>query len=152
MGLGMAVWIVFSRFVSLCVQLPCSRRPASSVIAHPSRKPGAPWHLDNEATEMTFGPSATAAADRRVNSVRPRRGAARKTQGARLGNPRNASQATAFGRDVQRADVDRFAADVWPIIEAIRATGVSSLGAIADALNARGVRTSRGGRWQVSTV
>ena len=38
----------------------CSRSAASRVTAQPSRKPGAPWHLDSEATETTFGPSATA--------------------------------------------------------------------------------------------
>jgi hypothetical protein len=36
----------------------CLRSALSRVIAHPKRKPGAPWHFENEATEMTFRPSA----------------------------------------------------------------------------------------------
>lgn len=41
---------------------------------------------------------------------------------------------------------------VLPIIKAIQATGASSLRSIAVALNNRGVRTARGGSWQVSNV
>jgi hypothetical protein len=41
---------------------------------------------------------------------------------------------------------------VLPIIREIQATGATSLRAIADALNARGVPTARGGRWQAQTV
>jgi len=38
--------------------------------------------------------------------------AARKAQGARLGNPRNAREAAALGRQVQVADAEAFAANV----------------------------------------
>ena len=37
-------------------------------------------------------------------------------------------------------------------MEDIRASGRTSLGAIADELNARGMLTRRGGRWHKSTV
>jgi DNA invertase Pin-like site-specific DNA recombinase len=40
--------------------------------------------------------------------------AARKAQGGRLGNPRNASEAAALGRKVQVADAVAFAANVLP--------------------------------------
>ena len=39
-----------------------------------------------------------------------------------------------------------------PIIEGIRATGITTLGGIADALNKRGVPTARGGTWYAMTV
>ena len=39
-----------------------------------------------------------------------------------------------------------------PVLQDIRASGHSSLGAIADDLNARGILTRRGGRWHKSTV
>jgi phage protein D len=38
------------------------------------------------------------------------------------------------------------------VIAEIRAGGATSLRAIAGELNARGMRTRRGGRWHVSTV
>ncbi|MBA3519709.1 MAG: recombinase family protein, partial [Rhizobiales bacterium] len=77
---------------------------------------------------------------------------ARKAQGARLRNRSNASDAAALGREVQIGEADRFAANVLPVVEAIRASGVSSLAAIAEALNNRGIRSARGGQWHVSTV
>ena len=78
--------------------------------------------------------------------------AARKAQGARLGNPRNAAEAAAIGREAQATEADRLAANVQPIIQELRASGVSDLRGLAAALNSRGVRTPRGGRWHVSNV
>lgn len=60
--------------------------------------------------------------------------------------------AAALGREVQVSEAYRFAANVLPLIQTIRAAGVTSLRGIAAALNARGVPTARGGRWQVSNV
>jgi len=77
---------------------------------------------------------------------------ARKARGARLGNPTNAPEAAALGREVLVSEADRFAANVLPVIRSIQATGVIGLAGIAAALNARGIPTSRGGRWHVSTV
>ncbi len=50
------------------------------------------------------------------------------------------------------AQADAHAANVLPIVYSIRASGISTLKGLAEALNARGVRTSRGGRWYASTV
>ena len=50
------------------------------------------------------------------------------------------------------ANADRFARDLAPVIADIRAGGYLSLGAIAAELDARGMRTRRGGRWHKSTV
>jgi len=39
-----------------------------------------------------------------------------------------------------------------PIVGSLRASGIRDLRGIADALNTRGVRAARGGRWHVSNV
>jgi len=78
--------------------------------------------------------------------------AARKARGARLGNPRNASEAAAMGRSSLIEGADAFAANVMPVIESLRVAGVRDLRRLAAALNDRGVRTARGGRWHVSNV
>ena len=77
---------------------------------------------------------------------------ARKSRGARLGNPTNASDAAALGRKVQVSEADRFAANVFPLIETVQAAGITSFRGIAAALNARGIPTARRGRWHVSNV
>jgi DNA invertase Pin-like site-specific DNA recombinase len=79
---------------------------------------------------------------------------AAKARGVVLGNPKLA--------DVRRravastkANADRFAKNVAPIIREIQGSGIASRRAIARALNARGVATARGGRWtavQVSSI
>ena len=45
-----------------------------------------------------------------------------------------------------------FAAGVLPIIHQLESNGVTNYQAIAAALNARGVKTARGGEWQSTTV
>jgi len=57
-----------------------------------------------------------------------------------------------MGRRTLAVEADRLAANVLPIVLEIRAAGARGFGAIATALNRRGVRTARGGRWHVSTV
>lgn len=78
--------------------------------------------------------------------------AAKKAQGAKLGNPTNLAAAGVKGRRVGRDAADRFARNVRPVIEQIRASGAASLRAIAAELNARGVATARGGVWEAQTV
>jgi DNA invertase Pin-like site-specific DNA recombinase len=91
--------------------------------------------------------------ERELISQRTREALARKkAQGAKLGNPRNPAEAAAKGREVITASADHFAADMLPIIEGIRAAGITTLGGIADALNKRGVPTARGGTWHAMTV
>ena len=50
------------------------------------------------------------------------------------------------------ATADQHAANVLPVIQAIPRAGATTLREIADALNARGVATARGGRWYAMTV
>lgn len=78
--------------------------------------------------------------------------AAKKAQGVKLGNPVNLAQAGARGAARQRADADTFAANVLPIVRQIQAAGATTYRAVAAALNARGIRTARGGAWHDSTV
>ena len=97
--------------------------------------------------------AALAEKERRMISERTRGAlASRKLQGAKLGNPTSAGRAAAAGRDVQIRAADQFAETIRPIIASLHKAGVTSLRGIAIALNNRGVRTSRGGEWQVSNV
>jgi DNA invertase Pin-like site-specific DNA recombinase len=77
--------------------------------------------------------------------------AAARARGVRLGAPDPAS-AAAIGRKRQREGATRFAANVLPVVAEIRGAGAETLADIAGALNARGVRTARGGQWHASTV
>jgi hypothetical protein len=68
------------------------------------------------------------------------------------GNPANLGEAQAKGAAANRATADVFAVDVLPVVRQIQAAGVTTHRAIAAALNARGIRTARGGAWYDSTV
>ncbi|RYZ74637.1 MAG: recombinase family protein [Proteobacteria bacterium] len=68
---------------------------------------------------------------------------------SRIGEQRIAAQ---LGAASNQEQARQFAQNVFPIIESIRAAGLRSLGSIADALNARGVATARGGQWHAATV
>ena len=72
--------------------------------------------------------------------------AAAKARGTVLGNPRLA-EARIAAHAGSRAGADAFAATVAPAIRSAQAAGAKSLRAIAEALEARGVPTQRGGRW-----
>ena len=97
--------------------------------------------------------AALAEKERRLIADRTRSAlAARKATGALLGNRTNAGEALARGRQALRAEADAFAVNVMPIIDALRSSGITDLRGLAAALNARGIRTARGGRWHVSNV
>lgn len=46
----------------------------------------------------------------------------------------------------------QFAATLLPVIASLQKAGITGYRGIAIALNGRGVRTARGGHWQVSNV
>ena len=97
--------------------------------------------------------AALAEKERRLISERTRAAlAAKKASGARLGNPSNIVLAGESGRQVQVAAADQFAANLLPVIAAIRHTGATTLEAITCALNDRGIRPARGARWYASSV
>jgi len=77
--------------------------------------------------------------------------AAAKARGVVLGNPRLA-EARAKVNDTLQADAAAHAGRVMPAIREAKAAGATTLRAIAEALNARGIATARGGRWQAQTV
>ncbi len=77
--------------------------------------------------------------------------AAARARGVKLGGPK-IREAGGKGRAAMAERADRFAADVLPVIEDIRAGGVTSLNGVAEELNRRGVGTPRGGRWRAMTV
>jgi DNA invertase Pin-like site-specific DNA recombinase len=77
--------------------------------------------------------------------------AAAKARGVTLGNPRlHVARKNAIG--VVKAEADRYAANVLPIIREAQKAGATTLRDIADALNARGVATARGGQWHAKSV
>jgi DNA invertase Pin-like site-specific DNA recombinase len=78
--------------------------------------------------------------------------AAKKAAGATLGNRTNLAEAQAQGSAANRKTADAFAANILPVVRQLRAAGVTTVRAIAQALNARGIRTARGGAWHHSTV
>ena len=97
--------------------------------------------------------AALAEKERRLISERTTAAlSARKAQGARLGNRRNIGEAGEIGRRTLKAEAERFATNVMPIVRLIQQSGVTSLGGIAETLNNRRIPTARGGRWHVSTV
>ena len=97
--------------------------------------------------------AALAEKERRLISERTRAAlAARKAQGAMLGNRSNPAEAAALGSIALSEEADAFAANVLPIVNSMRSAGVTDLRGLAAALNNRGVRTARGGRWHVSNV
>jgi DNA invertase Pin-like site-specific DNA recombinase len=77
--------------------------------------------------------------------------AAAKARGVRLGGPKLARARKAALATITAA-ADNHAANVLPIIREIQRAGAATLRDVADALNARGVATARGGRWHAMTV
>jgi hypothetical protein len=97
--------------------------------------------------------AALAEKERRLISQRTKEALARKkAQGAKLGNRTNLAEAAAKGQAAVRAHANAHAANVLPVIREIQASGARDLRSIATALNARGIRTARGGDWHATTV
>lgn len=77
---------------------------------------------------------------------------AKRAAGVKLGNQTNLGEAQKLGAAANAQAAEAFATNVIPIVQAIRAAGVTSLRGIADALNARGVPTPRGGQWHAKSI
>lgn len=83
--------------------------------------------------------------------------AAAKARGRKLGGDRGNIQdhAVAGARAsvaVRSANAGKRVSDLLPVIEAIKTDGTTSLRAIADELNKRGIKTARGGEWSAVQV
>jgi DNA invertase Pin-like site-specific DNA recombinase len=69
-----------------------------------------------------------------------------------FGNRTNLAEASAIGAAAQRDAADAFAKRLALIVQSLQASGVTTLAALAKALNDRGERTARGGMWYSTTV
>jgi DNA invertase Pin-like site-specific DNA recombinase len=81
--------------------------------------------------------------------------AAAKRWGVKLGGDRGArltARARRAGVAAVQARASERAADLAPIVKELQEGGARSLRAIAAGLNARGVRTPRGGEWLAGSV
>jgi DNA invertase Pin-like site-specific DNA recombinase len=83
--------------------------------------------------------------------------AAAKARGKKLGGLRagalpNKAEAAARGLEVRQANADRRAADLLPIVAELKGRGITSASGIARELNAMGIDTPRGGKWQAVSV
>ena len=76
---------------------------------------------------------------------------AAKARGVKLGSP-NPRKGSRLGVTAHKANADRFAANIMPIIREIEATGITSHSGLAKVLNTRGIKTARGGDWHPATV
>lgn len=112
------------------------------------------------ADETTVGVLAIVAQrERDATSKRTREAlAAAKARGTRLGNPNGAAALRRAGKGntaavgAIKARADERAGNMAEILADLREAGITSLGAIADALNAREIQTPRGGQWHKSSV
>lgn len=110
--------------------------------------------VDNpSANELTIHIlAAVAQAERKAIAERTRAAlAAAKARGQTLGNPRLA-EARASALNALRERARSFAGNIAPTIRHIQASGCRSLRSIAEALNNRGVPTSRGNKWTAVAV
>jgi hypothetical protein len=96
--------------------------------------------------------AALAEKERALISTRTRQAlAAAKARGVALGSPKLHVARKGAVASI-RAAADRHAANILPIIREAQRAGATTLRQIADALNARGVATARGGQWHAMSV
>lgn len=113
-----------------------------------------------EANDLTIGVKALVAeAEREAISRRMKEAlASAKVRVVKLGNPnggaalRRAGKGGAALRATVAENADQFVRDVAPVITNIRAAGHSSLRVVAAELSVRGIKTRRGGTWNVGNV
>jgi DNA invertase Pin-like site-specific DNA recombinase len=96
--------------------------------------------------------AALAEKERALISTRTRQAlSAAKARGVALGNPRlHVARKSAV--NAVKAEADRYATNVLPIIREAQKAGARTLREIAEALNARGIATARGGQWYAQSV
>ena len=113
-----------------------------------------------EANELTIHVMAALAQhERRMISERTRQAlAAARRRGVKLGNPNGAAALLRAGKGNSHAvaaiktQATERAQDVLIVIDDVRGAGAKTLQGIADELNAREIRTARGGQWYPTTV
>jgi DNA invertase Pin-like site-specific DNA recombinase len=115
---------------------------------------------DMPAADVTFLQMAAVFAEYEARRISERTKAAlqvAKARGVLLGwaapSRRDSQQeASRMGVAAIKGQAAQFAANTRPVIESIQKSGITTLCGLANALNVRGVRTQRGGRWYPSTV
>jgi DNA invertase Pin-like site-specific DNA recombinase len=96
--------------------------------------------------------AALAEKERSLISTRTRQAlAAAQARGVTLGSPK-LHKARESAVAAIKASADQHAANVLPIIKEAQKAGATTLRAVADALNARGISTARGGSWHAMSV
>jgi DNA invertase Pin-like site-specific DNA recombinase len=96
--------------------------------------------------------AALAEKERSLISTRTRQAlTAAKARGVILGGPK-LPEARKKAVEAVKAEADRYAANVLPIIREAQKAGATTLRDIAEALNARGIATARGGQWYATSV
>lgn len=113
-----------------------------------------------DANELTVGIMALVAQqEREAISKRTREAlGAAKARGQKLGNPngaaalRNAQKGNGAAVSVLKASADAHAKRLRPVLDDLAGHGITSLAAVAAALNERGMLTPRGGSWHKSSV
>ncbi|MFY9958096.1 recombinase family protein [Bradyrhizobium sp.] len=96
--------------------------------------------------------AALAEKERALISTRARQALeAAKARGVALGSPKlHVARKSAMASI--RAGAEKHAANILPIIKEAQKAGATTLRQIAEALNARGVATARGGQWHAASV
>lgn len=113
-----------------------------------------------DANDLTVGIMALVAEQERIAISKRTKEAlqAAKARGQTLGNPngaaalRRANKGNEASVKSLKAGAEQRAEQLREVIEALNAQGFTTLGALADQLNQRGILTSRGGSWHRSTV
>ena len=90
--------------------------------------------------------------ERELISERTKAGlAVAKSRGARLGNP-NPESALKKAQEVIQQRKQGFVQSALKSIREIQGTGIASLNRIADCMNKRGEKSSRGGQWTATAI
>jgi DNA invertase Pin-like site-specific DNA recombinase len=113
-----------------------------------------------EANELTVGLLAVIAQqEREAISTRTKEAlAVAKKRGTKLGNPNGAAALKRAGKGNEagvqaiKEKADAHAADLKSTIDYLASQGITSLGGIANALNADGFKTPRGKTWHKTSV
>jgi len=124
------------------------------------QKAGVPFAAADmpEANEMVVGIMAVVAqAEHKIVSERTKAALqAAKKRGVKLGNPNGARHLQGLGNapaiEAVHQNAIAKAGDLRPLVEDIRSHGVSSLRAIAEELNRRGILTARSAKWHATSV
>ena len=125
------------------------------------QKAGVPFVIAEmpEANELTISLlAALAQHERRLISQRTKDAlAVVKAKGVQLGNPeilkgRQYNTDTTAARKARTTKANAFAQDLKPVIEELQAEDITSLKAIAKALNEQGFYTSTGKQWRPTSV